>query len=78
MKIGDRVRIGTLENWANGSAEKLQGMTGTLSEYWPRSRLNVLIESPYLVMLDVAPEKWWEHQQPSREWWFKESELEVI
>ena len=76
MKIGDRVRIGTLENWVAGAASSMKGMTGTVLTVVSKGVrfMNLQI----LVKLDVAPEPWWTYQQPGREWWFKESELEVI
>lgn len=70
MKVGDRVRVKTLDDsWTARVGGILSGMLGTIVEHKPTNYLGKLRESPYQVHFG-------QNASGSTAWWFAENELE--
>lgn len=73
LTIGDPVKVKLLgDRWHKGAAESLSSMCGIVRNVKPYEGTD---ECMILVELESQPKPWHSHQLPSRNWWFKESEL---
>lgn len=79
-----RVQIQDPDDWAQGSADALNGLTGTVVELAVNgcgatfTEEESTLDGPVcLVRLDRKPRKWWSNQLPSREWRFKPTDLRL-